>query len=131
MKHHFVSLCVVIFLAGLFFPVCVWTEEIDDNSSPIVGVREFMKNVTKYQGRVSVEGVVSNISPKQKMLALRDTQEFRECKVVTCAQLTLPVRWKGEMPKVATVVRVHGEVRSEDGQRFFFARDIKTIKTKL
>lgn len=131
MKYHFMTLCVVIFLAGLFSPGYVWTEEIDDNSSPIVGVREFMKNVTKYQGRVSVEGVVSNISPKQKMLALIDTQEFRECKVVTCAQLTLPVRWKGEMPKVATVVRVDGEVRSEDGQRFFFARDIKTIKMKL
>jgi hypothetical protein len=130
-KQHFVALWVVIFLTGLFFPSCVWTEEIDDNSSTIVGVREFMKNVTKYQGTVSVEGVVSKISPKQKMLALIDTQEFRECKVVTCAQLTLPVRWKGEMPKVATVVRVDGEVRSEDGQRFFFARDIKTIKTKL
>jgi len=129
-KQRFVALCVIVFLFALLPPSFVWAEEAGANP-PVLGIREFMNNVEKYPGWVSVEGVVSNIFPKQKMLALIDSQEFRECKVVTCAQLTLPVRWQGEMPKVATVVRVDGEVQSEDDQRFFFARDIKKIKTKL
>lgn len=57
------------------------------------GVDQLMNNVDKYGGPISVEGVVSAVSPGDQMLSLIDTQEFKRCAVVTCAKLTLPVRW--------------------------------------
>jgi hypothetical protein len=129
-KQGLIRLCVAVFPFAVLAPSSAWAQEAGANP-PVLGVREFMKNVEKYPGRVSVEGVVSGIFPKQKMLALIDIQEFQECRVVTCAQLTLPVRWKGEMPKISGVVRVDGEVRREGNQRFFFAQNLKSIKKKL
>lgn len=92
-----------------------------------LGVRQLMKNVEKYPGSVRVDGVVSQVFPDQSMLALIDLAEFKECKVVTCAQLSLPVRWDGPMPAVATVVRVDGRVRKQGARRVFVADKLRSV----
>jgi hypothetical protein len=105
----------------------LWAEEAGTTATAI-GVRQFMRQVEKYPGPVTVEGVVSQVSPKHKMLALIDVQELKECKVVTCARLTLPVRWNGSMPKVKSIVQVDGEIREEGKHLVFFAKVLRKVK---
>ncbi len=51
----------------------------------ILGVDEFMKNLDRYRGKVSLEGVVSAIAPEQQAISLIDAKEFQACGVTTCA----------------------------------------------
>jgi hypothetical protein len=80
----------------------------------VLGVDEYMSNVDRYKGPVNIKGVVSTVSPKHQMLGLIDTGEFESCKVVTCAQLTLPVFWTGKMPHVKETVVVEGEAKQKN-----------------
>ena len=51
----------------------------------VLGVDEFMKNVDRYRGKVSLEGVVSAVAPEQQAISLIDSGEFQACNVTTCA----------------------------------------------
>ena len=84
-----------------------------------------MTNVDRYQGLVNIKGVVSVVSPKHQMLGLIDAGEFEACKVVTCAWLTLPVFWTGEMPRVKDTVVVEGEAKQKNRRLVFIARNLK------
>jgi hypothetical protein len=86
-----------------------------------------MQHADRYPGPVRVDGVVSDVFPDRKMLALIDVKEFKDCKVVTCAQLTLPVRWGGPMPVVASTVRVNGAVKKQGVRRVFVADAMETV----
>ncbi len=90
-----------------------------------VGVDQLMKNVDKHRGSINVEGVVSAVSPKDHMLSLIDTQEFKKCAVVTCATLTLPVRWLGTMPSIKDQVRIEGEIKENRGKLIFEAKTLQ------
>lgn len=94
---------------------------------PAVSVRELIKHVDRYPGPVQVDGVVSDVFPDRKMLALIDVEEFKDCKVVTCAKLMLPVRWEGAMPVVAATVRAHGEVKKQGVRRIFVASSVENV----
>ncbi len=95
-----------------------------------VGIDEFMINLDRYPGLVLVKGVVSAVSLEQKLLGLIDAGEYESCGVVTCAQLTLPVLWKGQMPTVEEVVLVEGQVQKQDGKLFFMAQALERIGTQ-
>jgi hypothetical protein len=97
------------------------------NEDPM-GVREFMDRSSPGTDASTVEGVVSQISPDRELLSLIDVAEFRECKVVTCAKLTLPVRWRGEPPAVASIVRVTGTVQEEGVRRLFSASSLTVVE---
>ena len=98
------------------------------NERDPIGIREFMERSSPGNGASTVEGVVSQISPDGELLALIDVAEFRECKVVTCAKLTLPVRWRGETPAVASIVRVTGTVRNDGVRRLFSASSLTVVE---
>ncbi len=93
-----------------------------------LGVRTLMEDVEKYPGRIEVVGVVSRLYPDREMLALIDLEEFRECRVVTCAKLTLPVRWRGGMPEVASTVQVTGEVQKDGMRKVFVAHALERVE---
>jgi len=90
-----------------------------------LGVDQLMKNANKYNGSIRVEGVVSAVSRADHMLSLIDKEEFKKCGVVTCATLTLPVRWAGSMPSVRDEVFVQGEVKENSGKLFFDASKLE------
>jgi hypothetical protein len=93
------------------------------------GVREFMTaGDTAEAGVQVVEGVVSQVLPGSHQLALIDAGEFRECEVVTCAKLTLPVRWQGDLPAVTSLVRVTGSVEKQGMRRIFSATRLEIVK---
>lgn len=93
-----------------------------------LGVEEFIKGVDSHRnGAVLVEGVVSAVSPDNHLLALIDTGEFQKCGGITCAQLTLPVRWSGPMPLEREIVRVQGAVQETDGKLIFVAQGLEKV----
>ncbi len=91
------------------------------------GVDDFMKNVDRYQGKVSLEGVVSAVAPKQHAVTLIDAKEFQACGVTTCAQLTLPVQWRGPMPAMGDLVRVTGQAQEVKGKLMFVADKLEKL----
>ncbi len=91
----------------------------------VVGVDTLMREAERRAGPATVEGVVSQVFPDRDLVGLIDAEEFRKCKVVTCASLTLPVRWKGPVPELASTVRVDGEVRQEGVRLVFVARALE------
>jgi hypothetical protein len=93
----------------------------------ILGVDNFMKNVDRYRGKVSLEGTVSAVDPDQQAISLIDSGEFQACGVTTCAQLTLPVQWRGPMPAVRDLVRLEGQAREVKGKLMFVADKLEKM----
>ena len=91
----------------------------------VVGVDTLMREAERRRGPAIVEGVVSQVFPDRDLMGLIDAEEFRKCKVVSCASLTLPVRWEGPMPELASTVRVDGEVQKEGVRLLFVARALE------
>ena len=82
-----------------------------------------MQNVDQHTNEtLMVEGVVSAVSAERKTLGLIDTREYAQCKIITCSQLTLPVRWTGTMPQPLETVRVKGAIQKK-GSKFIFVAD--------
>jgi len=102
-------------------------EAVSPQSGAILGVDEFMKNVDRHQGTVRLEGVVSALAKDRQALLIVDTREFQACGVITCAQLTLPVRWTGPMPSLRNIVRLTGEVQQISGKLLFNARTLEEV----
>jgi len=100
---------------------------VSPQSGGVLGVVELMKNVDRYRGTVRLEGVVSAVAPEEQALSLVDAKEFQTCGVVTCAQLTLPVRWTGPMPSAQDIIRLDGEVQEVSGKLIFKARTLEKI----
>lgn len=101
--------------------------EAATSGQALLGVDEFMKNVDRYRDKVSLEGIVSAIVPEQQAVSLIDAKEFQACGVTTCAQLTLPVQWRGPMPAVRDLVRVEGQVQEVKGKLMFVADKLEKM----
>jgi hypothetical protein len=97
-------------------------------TTELLGVEQFMQGVDNYQGPVLVEGVVSAVAADEDALTLIDLTELERCGVVTCAPLSLPVRWSGPMPAVVDVVRIRGEVQDSGGKLFFLASTLEKVE---
>lgn len=95
-----------------------------------LGVDEFMRNTNRYQGTAYVKGVVSAVDETNHRLALIDISEVQKCKTTTCAELTLPVRWKKQMPQQGKSVVVIGAVKKVDDKFIFVAENIQSVKKK-
>jgi hypothetical protein len=96
----------------------------------VLGVDQFMTNVSQYRGPVLIEGVVSGVFPQDRMVALIDTNEFKACGVTTCARLTLPIQWTGRMPRIQDTVRVTGQVQQLRGKLMFVGQDLIQVDAK-
>jgi len=101
------------------------------SSKAVLGVEEFMREVDNYTGQVRLEGVVSAVAVEEQTLTLIDVAELERCGVVTCAPLSLPVHWNGEMPAVRDVVVLKGEVAESGGKLFFLANSLERIEPTL
>ena len=101
--------------------------EVAASPKKVLGVDDFMKNVDRYRGKVSLEGVVSAVTPEQQVISLIDAKEFQACEVTTCAQLTLPVQWRGPMPAGRDLVRVEGQAQEVKGKLMFVADKLEKV----
>lgn len=106
---------------------CLQAGEVAASSKKILGVDDFMKNVDRYRGKVSLEGVVSAVAPEKQSISLIDSGEFQACGVTTCAQLTLPVQWIGPLPAVGDQVSIEGQAQEVQGKLIFVADKLKKV----
>jgi hypothetical protein len=128
MKLHKTAMILLgsLLIYAVLFAGCS-NESESASSSSVLGVRNYMQNADKHPGTIEVEGVVSQIIPSKNLVALIDMEEYKECKVVTCALLLLPVFWEGELPAVYDVIRVKGELGKRDGGRLFITKELKKV----
>lgn len=98
-------------------------------SPKVLGVDAFMNRTDHAGDKGVVEGIVASTAPKDRAFSLIDRKEFDECGSVSCAPLSLPVRWEGKMPAIKTFVRVTGEVRKESGKMIFHATRLESVKS--
>lgn len=103
---------------------------VQATSEAVLGVEEFMRDVDNYPGQVRLEGVVSAVAAEERVLTLIDVAELERCGVVTCAPLSLPVKWNGEMPAVRDVVLLKGEVSESGGKLIFLAHSLERIESE-
>jgi len=101
--------------------------EVAASPKKVLGVDDFMKNVDRYRGKVSLEGVVSAVAPEQQAISLIDSGEFQACGVTTCFQLTLPVLWRGPLPAVRDLVGVEGQAQEVKGKLMFVADKLEKV----
>lgn len=101
--------------------------EVAASPKKVLGVDDFMKNVDHYRGKVSLEGVVSAVAPEQQAISLIDSGELQACGVTTCAQLTLPVQWRGPMPAVRDLVQGEGQAQEIKGKLMFVADKLEKV----
>ena len=94
----------------------------------VSGVNSFMRGVDHYQGRVQVEGIVKTISAKNQTMGLVDLEGCEKCEQGSCAELVLPVRWTGTMPRVGELVRVSGDVQKKKGKLTFVASEVNKVQ---
>jgi len=103
------------------------TRSLTEETGEVLGVEAFMRNVDDHRGTARVEGVVSAVAAADQALTLIDVAELERCGVVTCAPLSLPVRWSGPMPSVPDVVRLTGEVQDQHGKLVFLANTLEKV----
>jgi len=101
--------------------------EVAASPKKVLGVDDFMKNVDRYRGKVSLEGVVSAVAPEQQAISLIDSGEFQACGDTTCSQLTLPVLWRGHLPAVRDLVGVEGQTQEVKGKLMFVADKLEKV----
>ncbi|WP_428937757.1 hypothetical protein [Fontivita pretiosa] len=92
-----------------------------------LGVHEIMRDADRHRGSVSVVGVVATASADKQLVTLIDAKEFAACNSTGCAELVLPVRWRGAMPAVAKTVHVEGQVQESDGKLVFVASALQEL----
>ena len=96
-----------------------------------IGVDALMQNVDAYlEDMVLVEGVVSAVDADRQTLALIDIGEYWSFRVITCADLTLPVRWSGPMPLEREAVQVKGKIQDVKGKLVFVGQKLEKIALK-
>ncbi len=123
----FITTMAIAFLLVFSMGQDLQAGEVAASSPKVLGVDDFMKNVDRYRGKVSLEGVVSAVAPEQQAISLIDRGEFQACGVTTCAQLTLPVQWRGPAPSMGDLVRIEGQAQEVKGKLLFVADKLEKV----
>lgn len=87
-----------------------------DFSPGIVHVDDLAKIPERFTGEIMLRGVVFGVNESDHVFGIIDSGEFESCGVLTCAEILLPVRFSGDLPKPSAVVNVKGRVvRGDEG----------------
>jgi hypothetical protein len=125
------SLAYLIVIVVTFLLVCnigrsLQAAESSASSKAILGVDEFMKNADRYRGKVSLEGVVGTIVPREQAITLMDKGKLGVC---ACVQVNLlPVQWCGPMPAMGDLIRIEGQAQEVEGKLMFVADKLEKIR---
>jgi hypothetical protein len=97
------------------------------------GAQEVLAALTTKSGTaIEVIGVVFRLDAAKGTFALVDRSEIAKCKDGSkggscCDPKSLPVQWKGTLPKVSDVVRIKGAVRATKAGKFFVADSVEKV----
>lgn len=102
--------------------------EVTRSNNSILCVRDIESKPNAPNGTITITGVVAQIvRGKDKVFALIDTSEARECKSTGCARFYLPVKYEGAFPNKWDEVNVTGTF--EGGKnRVFVATNVAVLQ---
>ncbi len=91
-----------------------------------------MKEVDRHKGPISIQGVVTAVVPDKRMMAVVDTEQFKQCGLLQCpSYLVLPVIWSGDMPALKDAVIIQGQIKESGGKLAFEANKIEKQALQL
>lgn len=97
--------------------------------SPVVAAVPFevdaVMSAKSLPSTLEVVGVVAKRNASAGTFSLIDREEFRKCQSVSCANFLLPVRWSGQLPSIASVIKVRGTIRGAKEGKFLFAESVE------
>jgi hypothetical protein len=122
-----------IFLLAAGMPLFALTQAVaDSNPGAVLGVDQFMKEVDRHKGPISIRGIVTAVVPDKRMMAVVDTDQFKQCGLLQCpSYLVLPVMWSGAMPALKDAVVIQGQIRESGGKLAFEANKIEKQALQL
>ena len=121
----YLSIIVVAFLLVCSIGHSLQAAEASASSKATLGVDEFMKNADRYRGKVSLEGVVGTVVPKEQEITLMDRGKMGVC---SCVQVNLlPVQWRGPMPAMGDLIRVEGQAQEVEGKLMFVGDKLEKV----
>jgi hypothetical protein len=127
------TLLYFIFLVTAVMPLFALTQAVaDPNPGAVLGVDQFMKEVDRHKGPISIQGVVTAVVPDKRMIAVVDTEQFKQCGLLQCpSYLVLPVMWSGAMPALKDAVTIEGQIKESGGKLVFEANKIEKQALQL
>ena len=118
----YLGIIVVAFLLVCSIGHSLHAAEAAASPQAILGVDEFMKNVDRHRGKVSLEGVVGAVVPREQEITLLDKEKILVC---ACVQVNLlPVQWCGPMPAMGDLIRIEGQPQEVKGKLMFVSGQI-------
>ncbi len=125
-----VSLAYLGIIAVALLLVCnighsLQAAEASASPKAILGVDEFMKNVDRYREKVSLEGVVGAVVPRQQEITLMDKEKILVCPCVQVNLLT--VQWCGPMPAMGDLIGIEGQAQEVKGKLTFVADKLEKV----
>ncbi|MCX5888541.1 MAG: hypothetical protein NTY36_03715 [Deltaproteobacteria bacterium] len=119
------SILVVTLLLVCNIAHSLQAAEASASSKATLGVDEFMKNADRYRGKVSLEGAVAAVVPREQAITLMDRGKMGVC---SCVQVNLlPVQWRGPMPAMGDLIRVEGQAQEVEGKLMFVADKLEKV----
>lgn len=89
-------------------------------------VEKLVKNPLAYTGEVEIVGVVSKVYPKDSAFRIVSLKEFKECGIICEDTPSIPVSYKGKLPKLKDEVWILGVVEKVKKKGFLLkAKEVK------
>ena len=121
----YLSVIVVTLLLVCSIGHSLQAAEASASSKATLGVDEFMKNADRYRGKVSLEGAVATVVPREQAITLMDREKLGVC---ACVQVNLlPVQWCGPMPAMGDLIRIEGQAQEVEGKLMFVADKLAKV----
>jgi len=117
-----VGICLVLVTIGVYFVKTITKQTASREKSSkqlveVVSVDAVISNPGHYRGFIGVEGTVISIDESKNIFLLG-------CKDVC---ISMPVHYKGQMPKPQSGIIVYGGIKKQDDGRYVFeGKEVKS-----
>jgi hypothetical protein len=131
MKKSLLICCILLVTTVILFS-SLNQAAAGSNPGEVLSVDQLMNNVDRHKGPIRVQGVVTAVVPEKHMIALVDTEQFKQCGILSCpTYLVLPVLWSGAMPSLKDAVKIEGEIKESAGKLVFQATIVEKLALQM
>jgi len=101
-----------------------------ENKTQIASVDDVLNNPGEFINQeTKVEGIVSQTNANKQQFSIIGEKEFKKCDIGKCnANEQLPIRFKGELPKIGEKIEVVGQITKSEEGFIYEAKTIRNIK---
>jgi len=116
----------LIFFGLLLSSIIVAEIKGEEPKKDTLTVEELAKNPLVYKGEIEIVGVVSKVYPKDSAFRIVSLKEFKECGIICEDAPSIPVIYKGKLPKIKYEVWIKGVIEKVKKKGFLLkAKEVK------